>query len=222
MRSNESLRIAFRETAQPITQPVTKFGGSPVWIEGPQWPLSRLYATPMQFIAQIAIDRRIFPNAVARMAYVFMTGDEGDTFDPDAGENAVILQPGLTNVPHAPLYTGPTIEPIDLERGTVIHRPSEFAAELSLMTEPPFVPFDQQGTWSEEDFNGYHQALAGHKIGGAPSFIQNDELQFDDWQLLLQLDHGGKPFWVNFGDAGCGYVFANADVTRARFLWQCH
>ena len=222
MRSNESLRIAFRETAQPITEPVTKFGGSPVWIDRPQWPLSRLLGCPMQFIAQIAIDRRIFPNSVARMAYIFMTDDAVDTFDPDAGENAVILQPAATSIAHAPLYTGPTLEPIDMEKGIVIHRPAEFAAELSPVTEPLFVPGEQRDGWSEEDREKHYQTLAGHKIGGSPYFIQYDEFPFEDWRLLLQLDAGSAPFWVNFGDGGCGYVFTNADVTQAKFLWQCH
>ena len=93
---NTTLRIELRQVAEPITRPETKFGGDPVWIDGPQWPLSRRYGCPMQFIGQVAIDPRVFPNAVARMAYIFMTDlDGGDlTWDPDAGENAVILQPG--------------------------------------------------------------------------------------------------------------------------------
>ena len=32
---------------------------------------------------------------------------------------------------------------------------------------------------------------------------------------------GSVPFSVNFGDAGVGYAFMNADGTEAKFLWQC-
>lgn len=30
----------FAETASPIVQPVTKFGGQPFWLEKPTWPVS--------------------------------------------------------------------------------------------------------------------------------------------------------------------------------------
>jgi len=33
--------IAFEKVSTPITEPVTKFGGQPVWISDPQWPVSR-------------------------------------------------------------------------------------------------------------------------------------------------------------------------------------
>lgn len=33
--------LEFAATASPITVPVTKFGGQPVWIAEPEWPLSR-------------------------------------------------------------------------------------------------------------------------------------------------------------------------------------
>lgn len=45
----------YREVTSPIMEPVTKFGGQPVWIGEPQWPVSRQYGTPMQFICQIAL-----------------------------------------------------------------------------------------------------------------------------------------------------------------------
>jgi hypothetical protein len=39
--------------------------------------------------------------------------------------------------------------------------------------------------------------------------------------LLLQLDSTKVPFFVNFGDAGIGYLFLSADGQTAKFLWQC-
>ena len=38
----------------------------------------------------------------------------------------------------------------------------------------------------------------------------------------LQLDSTLVPFYINFGDAGVGYVFVNIDYTVGKFLWQCH
>ncbi len=221
-----TLRIEVRRVAQPITLPETKFGGDPVWIDGPQWPLSRRHGCPMQFIAQVAIDPRVFPNAVARMAYIFMTDvDGGDpTWDPDAGENAVILQPGLpTTLAHAPLHTGPTVltrrrDPVS---GAVIGERLEYAADLTLREEPAFVPLMDRMDQPKDYHVQYRKDMGGHKIGGSPYFGQNDVFPYADWRLLLQIDGGrGMPFEVNFGDGGSAFAIANADVTEAKLLWE--
>jgi hypothetical protein len=223
---NPTLRIKVRPAGQPITRPETKFGGDPVWIDGPQWPLSRRLGTPMQFIAQVALDPRVFPNAVARMAYIFMTDDlDGiGQWDPDLGENAVILQPGLTTpLAHAPLYTGPTVltSHRDPVTGDPVRERLEYAADLTLRSESAFVPLDVRGKQSRHDQDRYWQEMGGHKIGGSPYFGQDDVLPFADWRLLLQIDGGrGMPFDVNFGDGGSAFAIANADVTQAKFLWE--
>jgi hypothetical protein len=76
----------------------------------PQWPLSRLTGEPMRFICQIALNSDIFGEIPERMAYLFITDDEtfvDNTFDPDGGENAVIIQPGTCAMPTQPLLKGP-------------------------------------------------------------------------------------------------------------------
>ncbi len=47
--------LAFQEVTAPITDAVTKFGGQPVWLSTPQWPLSRETGQPMCFVAQIVL-----------------------------------------------------------------------------------------------------------------------------------------------------------------------
>ena len=37
-------------TPAPITEPVSKLGGQPVWVDAPQWPLSRATGKPMSFV----------------------------------------------------------------------------------------------------------------------------------------------------------------------------
>jgi hypothetical protein len=221
---NTSLHIKFRQVSQPITEPETKFGGDPVWIDGPQWPLGRLHGNPMQFLTQVAVDPHIFPNAAARMAYLFVTND-GDgsepTWDPDAGENAVILQPGLPSpVPYAPLYTGPTL----WTPGTGPEDPTwkhlEYAAELTLQSEPAFMSHPQRMARSWEEQTQYWEAMAGHKIGGSPLFEWEDWFPFANSHLLLQLaGDGGTPFFLPFGFSRSGWIIANADITEAKFKW---
>ena len=102
--------MSFRPAAEPITTPDAKLGGQPVWLEAPQWPLSRTDGALMMFIGQIPV-----PQSDGRIAYLFMTAEDSDlreTWDPEAGENAVIIQPGgrLPDVVRtADAATGPTL-----------------------------------------------------------------------------------------------------------------
>src|SRR5207237_6091180 len=111
----------------------TKFGGQPHWVSCPQWPISRAWRRPMQFVCQIALGTPPFGALAASMAYIFITHAayrgrdtffDPDIIFPDAGENAVILQPGgRVPVETRPLLHGPSLH---LEDGT----PAEFAVEL--------------------------------------------------------------------------------------------
>lgn len=174
--------------------PFTKFGGQPKWVTDPQWPLSKSLQKPMQFIGQIALEETMFPGAKGKVAYLFMTDDDVDTYSPDSGENAVIIQPSA----EAPLVscineaTGPTID-------------GEYGVELGA-PEPDNVD----------------ESAFGNKIAGIPAWLQDDETpERGDWQFLLQLDSGEVPFYVNFGDSGVGYAFINEAGTQGKFLWQC-
>ena len=104
--------VRYEPAGGAIDAPVTKLGGEPTWLREPQWPLSRSRNRPMPFIGQFRLDDG---TGEARLAYVFMSdlfifdledeegagddlGDEydeaiDDTFLPDGGENAVIIQP---------------------------------------------------------------------------------------------------------------------------------
>lgn len=88
--------VRFEPALERVTEPVTKLAGRPVWLEQSQWPRSAANGTPMYLIGQFRIDGPDDPGPV--LAYVFMSSDEDgiveDTWDPDAGENAVIIQPG--------------------------------------------------------------------------------------------------------------------------------
>ena len=62
--------LNFVEAKTPMRGRVTKFGGQPVWIDTPQWPLSRQTGKPMQFIGQVALEDDLGFATSARMATV--------------------------------------------------------------------------------------------------------------------------------------------------------
>ena len=215
-KGRPSYAIEFTEATSPITIAVTKFGGAPNWIAKAQWPTSRRLGTPMIFIGQLRIADEVFPGARASMAYIFIAEDPEETWDPDAGENAVILQPGNIYTPCAALDQGPSLTSSD-EHGNSVAK--EFAVTLKPRTEPAYVPEAGRRTWTPDEYRDYARMLSGNKIGGSPLFTQNDHFPFEPWQLLLQLDSMQVPFDVNFG-TGCGYVIADATVSQAKLLWQ--
>lgn len=44
-------RIAnYHRAEAPVTEPITKFGGQPTWLEQPQWPLSAAWDKPMRLL----------------------------------------------------------------------------------------------------------------------------------------------------------------------------
>lgn len=209
--------FTLQPTDAPITEAVTKFGGQPVWIDGPEWPHSRETGAPMQFIAQIALIPQVFGDLPVQMAYLFMTdGEDTDgTWEPDSGENALILQPGGDNPATRPLENGPTLYRRYDENYKPLAelKPVEYHVELKLVEdqgkEPPDAKDDEAGAITNQ-------------IGGEPNWLQGEEYPDESgWRLVLQLDSGDVPFDVNFGDVGVGYALIAADGRRGKFLWQC-
>lgn len=201
--------IQFKRARAPIREAVTKFGGAPVWVGRPQWPIATRTGAAMQFIAQISLDPFGFAGA---MAYLFMEGENGagDTWQPDGGANALIIAPS-----DAPLPVdvkgrpdGPGLfELKSVPQGNVRQKQAcEFA--VLLHEEEDCEPSDGDDG-------------CRNKIGGVPKWLQGDETPPDgEWLLLLQLNSARVPFEVDFGDAGVGYAFLSADGKRGKFLWQ--
>ncbi|MFF2774275.1 hypothetical protein ACFVU3_05140 [Streptomyces sp. NPDC058052] len=203
-----ALRIeGFIPADRPVSTPTTKFGGRPVWLTGPQWPVSEAWDRPMRFVGQFALDPVLGPAGQGRLAYVFVThADHGETFfdpdviDPDGGENAVIVQPGGTYAgPVRPLTTGPTLYDADGAE-------AEFTVALRPVpdpTPPGAEPVDAD------------------KIGGTPAYFQGDDRPDGDaWRLLLQLDANWTPFSLLLGSAPRLFAFVSRDGTRGRLLVQ--
>jgi uncharacterized protein YwqG len=219
--------IEFAEAARPIRKPITKFGGLPVWLSEAQWPLSAATGEPMRFICQIDLSAEPFGLTHPQMAYIFMTDGEDyvdRTWEPDGGENAVILQPGTTSIRVESLTEGPTLYRMvkKILKKKLVPEPCEFAVRGPIVDDPAFVGESERAGWSEEKWKTYADALDGNKLGGTPVFMQNDEFPGPgSWKLLLELDSTRVPFFVNFGDAGIAYAFLSDDGTVGKFLWQC-
>ncbi len=219
--------IEFIEAQEPVTELVTKFGGQPVWLTQPQWPLSRSTGRPMRFICQIAIDPLLFGETEAKMAYIFITaGDEhiDGTWEHDGGENAVILQPGNVTMPVVGLEQGPVLYSLvkKMFRKQPALQPCEFTIKTRTSTDPDYTPQKERILWSNVKWVEYAEKLDGNKIGGTPIFIENDEFPGPgNWKLLLELDSTRVPFHINFGNAGIGYAFISEDGKIGKFLWQC-
>jgi hypothetical protein len=203
--------VRYEPADRTIDEPVTKLGGGPVWLQEPQWPLSRSRDRPMPFLGQFRLDDG---TGEVRLAYVFMSDefvfdmedeeaageDEDwdveedddnsidDTFEPEGGENAVIIQPG-GRVPSFIAVRGQRTGPSFTED----HLPVDV------------VTADQNTPW---EF-----------LGGEPRWLQSPELPGPGWRLVGQLS---DDLGHNFGDAGIAYVFVSPDGLEGRFLWQCH
>lgn len=224
--------IEFTPSHSPITGFITKFGGQPVWFSEPQWPISKSLGRPMQFICQIKLVPELFGETYGKMAYIFMSpdGDDGewivdDTWQPDSGENAVIIQPGHPTIVTQPLTIGPSLFEMVEQPGQQYLKPKplEYATNLTLSEDPDYVPHRERRGWDEAQWTKYGEALSGNKLGGVPNFIQNEELPIQSkWYLLIQLDSAQVPFYINFGDAGIGYAFISEDGRVGKFLWQCY
>jgi len=224
--------IACREVSSPITDLVTKFGGQPVWVDEPSWPLSRQYGTPMQFICQIALPADLFSSLPARMAYLFVSddydhGSVAETCEPKGGENALILQPeGTWEATTLPLRDGPSLYRRTRHSSQWERTPCEFAVELHAGDDLDVGAWDDVDPDDTPAWDAYMDALFEDKIGGAPVPTVNKP-EFPDpahWRLLLQLNtkdnEAGDPFFLNLASDGVGYAFISRDGHRGRFLWS--
>ncbi|MFE6977849.1 hypothetical protein [Streptomyces sp. NPDC057682] len=191
----------------PVTAPVTKFGGRPVWLDAPRWPVNEAWDEPMCFVCQIALEPVLGEAGRGRIAYVFVThADHGDEtfFDPDVvfpdeGANAVVVQPGGT-------YRGATLP---TATGPTLYHPGDGSdAEYTVRLRPP-----------EEDDPA--APLDGDKIGGVPAFFQGDGTpEGGPWVLALQLDANFKPFTLHLGASPTAYVFVSTDGAEGRMVVQ--
>jgi hypothetical protein len=84
------------KAAEPITEPVTKVGGAPVFMQTTDWPVCRECRLPMQFLAQFRLDHPLPLARQYQMAYIFICLTCEGSCEPYNGLNAVLLQPATS------------------------------------------------------------------------------------------------------------------------------
>ena len=204
--------LTYVSSGSPITAPVTKLGGQPVWIDEPQWPLSAASGQQLDFVAQIEIDPELFPGAVGRMAYIFIAPDYAErpaSWKPDSGESAVIVQPSTT---------APPSEVTDAATGPQSYGDFEYEVTLERRIDEAHIPRDDLVDMGEDAIAAYEERLSGDKIGGTPEFSQNEEFPSCEagYSLLWQVQ--GTPVLNNLGEGGVGYAYLDATGETGRFL----
>jgi hypothetical protein len=147
-----------------------------------------------------------------------------ETWEPDGGENAVIIQPGGIWVgPHTRLVRGRlcTAEHRYITAGSAL---SEFDVGLRFGEEPAEGAWDDVDPDDEAAWNNYFDALVEDKIGGmpVPTIISGPILDRfpHNWRLLLQLNTKDEPFFLRFASDGVGYTVLSGDRRAGKFMWS--
>ena len=222
--------LEFEETAS-AGGAITKFGGKPWGLRQEDWPTSAKGGQPLEFIAQIVLEPRLFPGAGNELAYVF--------WDPRTlrYDDGVVLIRSASELTGAPAE-GPSIHRLVLGPRKFLFRekryePCEFAVRLKYDEEPSLSAVT---TMFNEDDPASEQLLKEHgftidglvakvdvaKIGGTPHFIQSDEPRTSTDRLLLQLPDSRFPFHMELGDAGTFFAFLGGDLKSGYGFWECY
>ncbi|MFJ9642254.1 hypothetical protein [Streptomyces sp. NPDC101206] len=69
--------MTLRPAAAPVTAPVAKPGGTPVWLGEPCWPVSPSTGEPLDLIGQFPVPGE--PGDTPRLAYLFLAYDAYET-----------------------------------------------------------------------------------------------------------------------------------------------
>ncbi len=227
------LEMTWRSSAKPIDALVAKLGGQPVWLDEPFWPVSASSGAPMTFVGQFPL-----PGPQARMGYLFIAQDDDGalTFEPEAGENALLVQPNgrvPAFVTGLHVSTGPSLwrrgltwtERVPVELHIDAH-PAERTTQRAVEREAALQAAARRGEVSDPDEG--HDAdwveCRSH-VGGPPLCWQPWTTRVNpSWRFFFQLDGaegcGEDAYALNFG-GGTGYAFLSADEREGRFLWDC-
>ncbi|MDJ0601212.1 MAG: DUF1963 domain-containing protein [Crocosphaera sp.] len=227
------------ESPTEISEPITKFGGQPVWIAEPRWPLDPETDEQMLFLGQIALNEELFPNSEGTIVYLFFS-EESEPIYNEAF--AVVIQTSEAihtsgeEIAFVTEATGSTIYELD-EEGEAVYK--EYRVILESQENEDSIPLEERYTMNDLDYDtGFQFArpeLAGNKIGGQPIYIEGldtppEQFNSHEWLLLLQLaptqgywdnlEPNFYPFHMELGEFGILTVFISKDYTKAKCYIQ--
>ncbi|TMR23954.1 hypothetical protein ETD86_06410 [Nonomuraea turkmeniaca] len=180
-------KMIFSHADEAIDEYWTKLGGQPVWLEKPQWPRCWRHERLMGFIGQFRL-----PGRQIRMAYLFMDNESEESWSPEGGENALIVQPG--RIP-------PFVQAVGAATGeSLVNELFVDLEEIEQSTAP---------RW-------------GSQMLGTPTWWQDEEYPAGVWTYFFQLRNSENGMYDTlFAESGAGYGFLSPDEQEGRFLWQC-
>jgi HEAT repeat protein/uncharacterized protein DUF1963/PBS lyase HEAT-like repeat-containing protein len=194
----------------PVDQPVTKFGGQPVWLGIPTWPLGS-DGEPMTFMAQFSVP------GVEGLAYLFIDYSEEVWASPYDG-SALLMQPGPPPDRHIVQALGPTytsqISEADRYVPRMRTRRTEYLPILEEGREPAdWRAFDRDRDDDRDDDRDWN------KIGGSPRYLQGGPPDPAGLRFLFQFtaNHVGH----ELGDAAHCYGLIDGE-RRGFFLIESH
>lgn len=192
----------------PITEPVGKVAGQPVWIEAPTWPVAT-DGGPTVFLAQFEIPGR--PGLV----YVFLDPSD-ETYEQ---QGIVFAQPGRPPDASFPWAVGPTMwsevkgPPAFEPRMSLRMIESRLVLEPGLDLDDWQVLMDDPG-WERDDDRDWNKVL------GTPRWLQSDETPEEPgWRFMFQ--YTAYRMGRELGDGAECYGMLHDDG-RGRFFVQSH
>ncbi|MDI9889288.1 hypothetical protein QMZ92_34445 [Streptomyces sp. HNM0645] len=204
------LEMTFHAVEEPITEPVAKLGGDPVWLDEPCWPVHPGTREPLDFIGQFPVPTE--PGEERRMAYLFLSYNDYETggMDPEDGEAVMLVQPG-GRIP-AFAIIGPAGT-----KGRSLWRfgpdeeqvPVQFRIDMTAVPEKVERELEEHGTVDVRDY-----------VGGKPSYPDWAGVEAP-WRFFFRL--GGMesdgPYFLNFA-YGAGFAYLSPDRLEGRFSWE--
>jgi hypothetical protein len=204
------LEMTFHAVEEPITEPVAKLGGDPVWLGEPCWPMHPSTGEPLDFIGQFPVPAE--PGEERRMAYLFLSYNDYETggMDPEDGEAVLLIQPGGRIPGFAAMGPAGT-------RGRSLWRfgpdeellPVEFRIELTSVPDEVERGFELDGTINVNDY-----------LGGRPFYPDWAGVEAP-WRFYFCLAGTDldEQYFLNFAH-GYGYAYLSPDRLEGRFSWE--
>ena len=202
--------LSLRSVDEPITEPVSKFGGQPVWIGQPSWPLAT-DGGPATFIAQFTIPGQ--PG----LAYLFLDYEASDSGDEPG---ILFVQPGPGPERTVSMATGPTFWTEVRDRPTRYVPRLAFRRIESLAVLKEGLDFDDWDVLNLDPETSRDDDRDWNKIGGNPRWLQGDDMPDEPgWRFLFQFTAAKMGFELADGAEVYGLIH---DDGRGRFIVHSH